>query len=99
MKVFIPNEGNFKFTYPDEMEKIIKFVEDRGTLNVKYPTLEKLWYAFSETWCAEFLIPDEATMSSFIDWMNDLEVDDALKMNYYGEIGDGPYRNSDGVYL
>ena len=99
MKVFVSSDENFKYTYPEEMAKIIKYIEDRGTLNVKYPTLEKLWYAFSETRCAAFLIADDATIDEFLDWIHDLEVEDALKMDYYGDICEEPYRNADGIYL
>ena len=47
MKAFERKEET-NFTYPEDMEKIIQYVEKRGTLNVSYKTLEKLYYEFSE---------------------------------------------------
>lgn len=83
MKVF---EKIPEFTYPDSMEKIIAYVESKGKLNIGYETLEKLWYAFSEKYCAQFLCPDAELMEEFLDYIIDIDVDTASKMDYYGNV-------------
>ena len=100
MKVFVSNDKDeCNFTYPDSMKVIIDYLESRGTLNIGYMTLEKLWYAFSESYCAQFLIPNETLLEQFVDFVKELEVDDAMKMDYYGEIGDSPFVNRQGEYV
>lgn len=82
-----------RFTYPDAMRQLIGFLEgDEATLNIDYMTLEKLWYAFSETRCASFLIVDTATYSSFKSWVSGISEDDANCMDYDGNILSSPYR-------
>ena len=82
-----------KFTYPEEMRQLIGFLESDGaSLNVDYMTLEKLWYAFSETWCASFLIVDAKTYSDFKSWVSGISEDDANCMDYDGNILSNPYR-------
>lgn len=82
-----------RMTYPDEMMKLIGFLESDGaTLNVDYMTLEKLWYAFSETQCASFLVVNRATYSDFKSWVSGISEDDANCMDYEGNILSRPYR-------
>ena len=100
MKVFVSNDKDeCNFTYPDSMEQIINYLESKGKINVGYMTLEKLWYAFSETYDAQFLTPDEQLLREFTGFIKALDVNDAIKMDYYGNIGDEPFVNRQGEYV
>ena len=79
-------ESRQQFTYPDSMEKITKYIMSHGRINVSFFTIEKLWYAYSEKYDAQFLVPDEDYLTEFIEWISELEVEDALHMDYYGNI-------------
>lgn len=81
-----------EFRYPNEMHTLIGFLEeDKAVLNIDYYTLEKLWYAFSETRCAQFLIVNEATYSDFKDFISKMSAEDARRIDYDGDYRDEPY--------
>ena len=76
-----------KFTYPEEMKKLVEKLKDRNIkLNVDLITLEKLWYVFSEKYCASFLIVDDETVSDFVYWAKNVDCEFAQKCDYYGYI-------------
>ena len=90
---FERHEKNNDFTFPNEMAALRRFlVSDQAKFNIDFFTLEKLWYAFSETRCANFLTVDNETYNDFKEWVRDISSDEADRMNYYGEIMPTPYR-------
>lgn len=86
------------FSYPEDMNLIIDYVEKKGKLNVGYTTLEKLWYVFSEKYSAHFLHPDDGLMEEFVEWISTVDTDTAERMNYYGEVEDLDDALNEGVY-
>lgn len=77
MLVFEPfNDKRVGFNpeYPDEMEKIIEYVESLGKLNVNYKYLEQLWYDFSDIYEAGFLTASKYTLAEFVQWITGREV-------------------------
>ena len=79
-----------KFEYPDEMKKLIDLLEADGIkINCDFKTLEKLWFAYSETWSAYFLTvgnnDKDDTYPRFLEWVKDFDLDTAEHMNYEGD--------------
>lgn len=100
MKCFTFPEKIKNFDYPEEMVKLIQFLTDASVeINCDHKSLEKLWYIFSETYCAQFLIVDDETFKNFLEWIegNDFDVDDVDHMDYYGNKLDDVYRPWDNV--
>lgn len=93
MKVFDPYipDDKYDFTYPDSMKKILDYLDANGKLNVDPHIVEKLWYAFSETYSAQFLIPDDNLLKEFVDYIRDIDIEDAKNMDYYGQIHEEGY--------
>lgn len=79
-----------KFEFPDEMKKLVELLEaDKIKINCDLMTLEKLWFAFSETWAAHFLTvsntDENDTYPRFLEWVKDIDIDTADHMNYEGD--------------
>lgn len=93
MKVFEPNipEEKYNFKYPESMRVILNYLDQNGKLNVDPHIVEKLWYAFSEIYCAQFLIPDDDLLKEFVDYVRDIDIEDAKNMDYYGQIHEEGY--------
>lgn len=89
------NDSDFDF--PDDMRTLIRFLEeDNIKINCDLKTLEKLWYAFSETWDAHFLgvsrTDENDTYPRFLEWVKGIDIDTADHMNYYGTVTNSIYR-------
>lgn len=70
MKAFEPYI-DYKFIYPDDMDRIIKFLESRGKLNISYVRLEGLYGQFSdECYCASWMIPCDELLDEFAKWLS-----------------------------
>ena len=82
---FDPEMEYENFEYPEEMANIKNKLSKYGKLNISPMNLEKAWYAFSETWDAQFLVVDDDTVKDFLEWIKDRTVEDITRMNYYGE--------------
>lgn len=73
MKVYERNESCF--TYPDEMERILAYLNERGKINVKASTIENLYYDFSdERYCATWMCIDENLLAEFEEWLTDIDI-------------------------
>ena len=86
-----------EFDFPDDMRRLVNLLEaDNIKINCDLKTLEKLWFAFSETWDAHFLTvgntDEDDTYPRFLEWVNDIDIDTADHMNYYGTITNEVYR-------
>lgn len=86
-----------EFDFPEDMRRLVDLLEaDNIKINCDLKTLEKLWFAFSETWSAHFLAvsnsDEDDTYPRFLKWVRDIDVDTADHMNYYGDIKEFAYR-------
>ena len=74
MKVYEKHESS-DFTYPDEMKRILDYLNEHGTLLVKPLTIEKLYYDFSEDqYCASWMCVNEDILEEFADWLNEYDI-------------------------
>lgn len=85
------------FSFPSDMKKLVDFLEaDKIKINCDLMTLEKLWFAFSETWDAHFLgvsnDDENDTYPRFLKWVRDIDVDTADHMDYYGTVTNSVHR-------
>lgn len=85
-----PNELH----HPEEVTKLKQYLDDDGIkVNCDLKTLEKLWYAFSETWDASFLIvsrtDEDDTYYRFLEWVRPMTTDIAERIDVFGYIDGG----------
>ena len=86
-----------QFDFPDDMRKLVDLLErDNIKINCDLKTLEKLWFAFSETWDAHFLnvsdTDENDTYPRFLEWVKNIDIETADHMNYYGTVTNEVYR-------
>lgn len=82
-----------KFDHPEHMQKLVdRLTADKIKINCDLNTLEKLWYAFSEVYCAQFLILDDETYRDFLNWVENIDTDTADHMDYYGTVTNSVHR-------
>lgn len=77
MKAYTRHYGieHYKFTYPEDMEILIKYLEDNGTLNITYKRLEELYFEFSEErYCAQWMDVDNDMLDLFSEWLENYEI-------------------------
>lgn len=73
MKVYERNESCFE--YPDEMEKILTYLNERGKIKVSAFTIERLYRDFSdECYCAGWMGVNEHVLAEFERWLIEVEV-------------------------
>ena len=74
MRVYEKHES-YDFTYPDEMKRILDYLNEHGTLLVKPLTVEKLYYDFSEDrYCASWLCVSDDVLEEFADWLDKCDI-------------------------
>lgn len=74
MKAFEYNFNDFR--YPEDMERIIKYLKENGTINISYELLEELYSDFSEdNYCAGWMILNDFYIREFAKWLSEYEVD------------------------
>lgn len=72
MKVY---ERNYtEFSHPEDMKLIIDYLNERGKILVRESTIENLYYEFSETRCAIWLIVHEDTLAAFEEWLTKVDI-------------------------
>ena len=63
------------FDYPDEMKRILDYLNEHGTILVKPLTVEKLYYEFSEDrYCARLLRVDDNLLEEFSNWLDNYDI-------------------------
>lgn len=62
------------FRYPEDMMKILKYLNERGQIFVSAKTIESLYEDFSERACAGWLCVNDDTLADFEEWLNDVEL-------------------------
>lgn len=66
----------YDFQYPDEMWKIIRYLEQWGKINVDYMKLEKLYEDFSyDVYYAQWMMVSDKTLKGFTKYLTDIEVE------------------------
>lgn len=69
MKVFERNK-TFTFRYPDEMEKILNYLNTIGKIFVSPEKIEDLYEYFSdEKYCASWMTVNDKLLEQFADWL------------------------------
>lgn len=67
--------GSQDFTYPDEMERILDYLNRHGTLLIKPFTVQTLYYKFSEDkYCASWVIATNDVLDEFANWLDELDI-------------------------
>lgn len=73
MKVYLRNEKN-NYRYPDEMTKIINYLNCCGKILVRDSTIEDLYYEFcEERYDTGWLSVDKQILEEFENWLNEFE--------------------------
>lgn len=74
MRVYEKNSSQ-DFTYPDEMKRILNYLDKHGTVLVKPLTVEKLYREFSEDeYCASWMCVDDNLLEEFADWLDEVDI-------------------------
>lgn len=73
MKAYIKNKSDFD--YPEEMEKILAYLEKYGTLNISPKEVELKYSEYSEDrWCASWIAVRDHILPDFANWLSEVEV-------------------------
>ena len=62
------------FDYPDDMKRILDYLNEHGTLLVKPLTVEKLYHDFSKDRYAVWLYVDDDVLEEFANWLDELDI-------------------------
>ena len=74
MRVF-EKHASQDFDYPDDMKRILDYLNEHGTLLVKPLTIEKLYYDFSEDrYYANWMSVNDNVLEEFADWLDELDI-------------------------
>ena len=73
MRVF-EKHASQDFDYPDDMKRILDYLNEHGTVLVKPLTIEKLYYDFSRDRYAVWLYVDDDVLEEFADWLDELDI-------------------------
>lgn len=74
MKVYERNETN-NYRYPDEMKKILDYLNRCGKILVKDSTIEDLYYEFcEEIYDAGWMGVYDEILDQFENWLNEYEL-------------------------
>lgn len=82
MKAFIRN-AETTFRHPEDMAKILAYLNERGKLQVSAKTIEELYSDFSEEkYCAGWMgVPDTSEdgdfpylLEDFADWLSEIDI-------------------------
>ena len=57
------------FDYPEDMKKIIEYLESIGRIYITYKELEGYYYKYSESLCCSWRIVDEDSLEEFADYL------------------------------
>ena len=74
MRAFEPFNKKIKFNNPEDMAKIIKYLEATGKVNIDYKLLEDLYYDYSDSVACGWRIVDEESLAQFAEFLSRVEV-------------------------
>lgn len=73
MKVYIRNEER-QYEYPEDMDKILTYLNNHGRVLVRGSTIESLYRDFSDdVYCAGWMGVNEQMLEEFEDWLADYD--------------------------
>ena len=73
MKVYTRNRPD-DFIHPEDMRRIMEYLEQHGKLHVSAKTVERLYYDFSDTCAANWLNVRDENLEAFADWLEDIDL-------------------------
>ena len=73
MRVYEKHDSQ-DFDYPDNMKRILDYLNEHGTLLVKPLTVEKLYHDFSKDRYAVWLYVDDDVLEEFANWLDELDI-------------------------
>ena len=74
MKVYVKNAAP-GYDYPEEMEKILEYLNAHGELRVSGKTVERLYREFSdEIYCAGWICVNAYRLEEFADWLEKIDL-------------------------
>lgn len=73
MRVYEKHDSQ-DFDYPDDMKRILDYLNEHGTLLVKPLTVEKLYHNFSKDRYAVWLYVDDDVLEEFANWLDELDI-------------------------
>ena len=73
MRVYEKHDSR-DFDYPDDMKRILDYLNEHGTLLVKPLTVEKLYHDFSKDRYAVWLYVDDDVLEEFSNWLDELDI-------------------------
>ena len=73
MRVYEKHDSQ-DFDYPDDMKRILDYLNEHGTLLVKPLTVEKLYHDFSKDRYAVWLHVDDDVLEEFANWLDELDI-------------------------
>jgi hypothetical protein len=72
MRAYERNKG---FEFSEDMQKIVRYLCENGTVYITEKTIEKLYRVFSEEeYCAGWMRVDEKRLDEFADWLDGKEI-------------------------
>lgn len=75
MKAYVINDDFKMFTYPEEMKKIMNYLDTYGKLNVSSASVEILYRKYSHNyWGVKWEPVSDFTLESFARWLSEQEV-------------------------
>lgn len=73
MRVYEKHDSQ-DFDHPDDMKRILDYLNEHGTLLVKPLTVEKLYHDFSKDRYAVWLYVDDDVLEEFANWLDELDI-------------------------
>ena len=73
MRVYEKHDSQ-DFDYPDDMKRILDYLNEHGTLLVKPLTVEKLYHDFSKDRYAVWLYVNDDVLEEFANWLDELDI-------------------------
>lgn len=73
MKAYIKNSVN-NFDHPEDMRKILEYLNKNGKLNVSNKVVENLYREFSDRYAAGWLCIDEELLEEFADYISKVDI-------------------------
>lgn len=62
-----------RFDYPEDMKKIIEYLESIGRLYITYQEVEDYYYRYSDSVCCGWRIVDEDSLEEFANYLENYE--------------------------
>lgn len=76
MKAYVKKHEPEPFLYPDEMGKILTYLDANGILQVPAEQVEGYYMMFSEEHCAGWLIVNDGVLAEFADYLAGIDIDE-----------------------